>query len=192
MFLIDSQKNILAKITVSKIDGNLYIGTITDDYLPDNIRQTFLRYQEIINGQMFSLLDDIETEISRFGLAVSQPDSLKPLKIFDLQMMSDGKISFRVSKTESAVEQSIMNTNDSYELIGQLALALYSQGIKINLTTLNAFLEEKGFCYRNDNRLAAGVSASYKYWKNKGDEVIASAITLTYTDKKGFMACNHK
>jgi hypothetical protein len=42
MFLIDSEKNILAKITVSQIDGNLYIGTITDDYLPDNIHQTFL------------------------------------------------------------------------------------------------------------------------------------------------------
>jgi hypothetical protein len=94
MFLIDSEKNILAKITVSQIDGNLYIGTITDDYLPDNIRQTFLRYEEIINGQMFSLLDDIEMEISDFGFAVSQSDHLNPLKIFDLQMMNDGKISF--------------------------------------------------------------------------------------------------
>ncbi|OQY47259.1 MAG: hypothetical protein DRR08_33505 [Candidatus Parabeggiatoa sp. nov. 2] len=68
-------------------------------------------------------------------------------------------------------------------MIGKLAFALYSQDIKINLTTLNAFLEEKGFSYGNNRGLAAGVSASYNYWKNKGNEVVASAITLTYSDK---------
>jgi hypothetical protein len=185
MFLLDSQQNILAKITVTEINGNLYIGDITDDDLPDNIRETFLRYEEIINGQMFSLLDEIETQIDSLGLAVSEEDNLKPLKIRDLQMMSDGKISFRMPETKLTVEQPTINKNDSYELIGKLAFALSSQYLKINLTTLNAFLEEKGLSYGNKKGLAAGVSASYNYWKNKGYDVVASAITLTYSDKNG-------
>lgn len=110
MFLIDSQKNILAKITISEINENLYIGDITDDYLPDKIRKTFLRYEEIINGQMFSLLDEIETEINGFGLAVSQENDFKAFSIRDLQMMSDGKISFRMPETKLTVEQPTINT----------------------------------------------------------------------------------
>jgi hypothetical protein len=47
---------------------------------------------------MFSFLDDIETRINHLDLAVSQEDNLKPLKVSDLQMMSNGKISFRLSK----------------------------------------------------------------------------------------------
>ncbi len=98
MFLVDSQKNILAKLKIHEIKDNLCLGDIIDDHLPDNIREAFLEYEKMINNQMFSFLDDIEIKINDFDLAVSQEDKIKPLKISDFQMMSNGKISFKISK----------------------------------------------------------------------------------------------
>jgi hypothetical protein len=37
-----------------------------------------------------------------------------------------------------------MDTNETYEFIGELAIALYSKKIQINLTSLNRILEDKG------------------------------------------------
>ncbi len=100
MFLIDSQKNILAKIKIHEIKDNLCICNLIDDHLPDHIREVFLQYEEIINNQMFSFLDEIENRINDFNLAIYQEDNPKPLKISDLQMMSNGKISFQISKVD--------------------------------------------------------------------------------------------
>lgn len=77
-----------------------------------------------------------------------------------------------------------MEKNLTYELIGELAICLYSKKIKISLTALNSILHDRGLSYDSNRGLAAGVSASYRYWKEK-DPVVHHAIAYTYNDKDG-------
>jgi len=77
-----------------------------------------------------------------------------------------------------------MKIDDTYELIGELAIALYSKKIQISLTALNAILKDKKLEYGNNRGLASGVSAAWRYWEKK-DPVIHHAIAHTYVDKEG-------
>jgi len=79
-----------------------------------------------------------------------------------------------------------MTQKEMYDLIGKLALAFYSQNIKISLSSLNSILkdQDKVLEYKSNRGLAKAVSASYKHWKKK-DKVIHYAIAYTFTDRNG-------
>jgi hypothetical protein len=51
-----------------------------------------------------------------------------------------------------------MNKDETYDFIGELAIALYSQKIQISLSALNAILEDKGAAYGSNRGLASGVA----------------------------------
>lgn len=80
-----------------------------------------------------------------------------------------------------------MSKEEVYDLIGELAIALYSQKIQISLNALNSILDDKGAAYGNNRGLASGVSAAYRHWKSK-DPVVHHAIAFTFRDKNGGLA----
>ena len=69
---------------------------------------------------------------------------------------------------------------ESYEFIGQLAIALYTQKIKLRLTTLQKILNDKGADYGGGVGMGKVVSTAYEYWKKK-DWVIHHAIAASFT-----------
>jgi hypothetical protein len=75
-----------------------------------------------------------------------------------------------------------VDTNEIYEFIGELAIALFSKKIQISLLSLNQILQDKGSDYGRNRGLAAGVSAAYRYCERK-DPVIHYAIGYTFTDR---------
>lgn len=77
-----------------------------------------------------------------------------------------------------------MSKKKTYDFIGELAIALYSKKIQISLSALNAILKDKGNEYGNNRGLGAGISAAWKYWKEK-DPVIHHAIAHTFVNKNG-------
>ena len=77
-----------------------------------------------------------------------------------------------------------MKKKEIYNLIGNLAIALYSKNIQISLSSLNQILKDKDAEYGNNRGLASGVSASWRYWKKK-DPIIHHAIAYTFIDKNG-------
>lgn len=71
---------------------------------------------------------------------------------------------------------------ESYEFIGKLAIALYTQGIKFRLSTLQKILNDKGADYGGGVGMGKVVSAAYNYWsKDKKDWVIHHAIAASFT-----------
>ncbi len=70
---------------------------------------------------------------------------------------------------------------ESYEFIGRLAIALYTQEIKIRLSALQKILNDKGADYGGGVGMGRVVSAAYKHWENKGEWVIHHAIAASYT-----------
>jgi hypothetical protein len=71
---------------------------------------------------------------------------------------------------------------ESYEFIGDLAVALYTQRIRIRLSALQKILNDKGSDYSGGVGMGRVVSAAYRYWADeKKDMVVHHAIAAAYT-----------
>ena len=76
-----------------------------------------------------------------------------------------------------------MNTGEeAYEFIGKLAIALYTQNIKLRLGTLQKILNDKGAAYGGGIGMGKVVTAAYKHWEKK-DWVIHHAIAASFTGR---------
>jgi hypothetical protein len=71
-----------------------YEGTIGLDGMSPELRRLFERFEEIVEGQMFGLLDDIEARIATVPLRAAFEDGVE-VEIADLQVFpSTGGVSF--------------------------------------------------------------------------------------------------
>ena len=92
--LIDRECNVVATAQVHD-EGDRYRGEIDLSLLPSAHRQVFEEFEEIVDGQMLSFLDEIEERVRAFALSVEFEDGRK-LSIENLQVYPRaGKVSFR-------------------------------------------------------------------------------------------------
>ena len=57
--------------------------------------------------------------------------------------------------------------NRTYEFIGRLALALFSQNIKMSYSTLIKVLEDNNLdSYGSERGMASGIAAAYRRWED--------------------------
>ncbi len=92
--LIDRNRTVIATAQVAEQAGKL-AGSVDLSAMPADALRKFEEYEEIVLGQMFSLLDDIETEIMNLALRVVWPDGHEAFT--DLQIYpSTGRVSFQV------------------------------------------------------------------------------------------------
>ncbi|OJT25778.1 hypothetical protein BO221_07960 [Archangium sp. Cb G35] len=81
-------------VEVSEHSG-LYSGSIDLSRTPSRILELFRDYEELVNGQVLSLLDDADARLNALGISFHTDDQ-EPLRIHDLQVYpSDGAVSFR-------------------------------------------------------------------------------------------------
>jgi hypothetical protein len=93
--IIDPSRRILATARVAEEDGS-FAGSIDVGSMPRDILRRFEAYEEIVEGQMFSLLDEIEDQISGLTLSAIFDDGQEFL-VEDLQVYpSSGRVSFKV------------------------------------------------------------------------------------------------
>ena len=97
--LIDGSGTTLAVARVSEHDGG-FRGTIDLNGTPPELRAVFEEFEEIVNGQMFSVLDEIEEKLNALPIrAILDGDS--PREVGDLQVYpGTGDVSFRLPTTE--------------------------------------------------------------------------------------------
>jgi len=67
--MIDQCRDVVALAQVTE-RGECFAGLIDLSQMPANLRRKFEEYEEIVNGQMFSLLDEIEEQIGAIPLKV--------------------------------------------------------------------------------------------------------------------------
>jgi hypothetical protein len=94
--LLDMRGNLIAEGSV--VDKGDYFGGKLDlANMPTETRKVFEEFEEIVAGQMFSFLDDIEDKIESLALkVVIDPGQLLVVK--DLQIFpSNGGFSFRLT-----------------------------------------------------------------------------------------------
>lgn len=94
LYLIDQTASRIATLDVSPL-GDHYEGTITLESMPLQLKRLFEEYEEIVEGQILSLLDIIEEKICKLGLRVLF-DNGTIASVCDLQVFpSTGAVSFK-------------------------------------------------------------------------------------------------
>jgi hypothetical protein len=63
IYLIDPKSAKVAALNVRESDGH-FEGTISLDATPPALRRVFERFEEVVEGQTFSLLDEVEAEVA--------------------------------------------------------------------------------------------------------------------------------
>jgi hypothetical protein len=95
--IIDQKREVVATAQVTEQNG-MFTGRIDLSPMSVSLRRQFEAYEEIVNKQMFSLLDEMEERIGAMLLKVGFADGhVAPLA--DLQIYpSTKKVSFKVVK----------------------------------------------------------------------------------------------
>ncbi len=93
--LLDPARAVLATARVTD-EGNHFGGTVDLRLTPPSLRALFDEFEEVVDGQMFVFLDDIQDKIGAVVVkAVFDDGSERPVK--DLQVFPrTGDVSFRV------------------------------------------------------------------------------------------------
>jgi hypothetical protein len=94
--LVDAQGNLIGMVRVSA-EGGLWSGEIDLSSSAPSMVSLFTRLEELVNGQMLSLVDDVETEISQLGAQFLVADK-EALPVEDLQIYpAQHEVSFRTT-----------------------------------------------------------------------------------------------
>jgi hypothetical protein len=94
--VIDQSRQVVAVGRVT-VEADRFFGELDLRSMPVSLRQTFEEFEEIVNDQIFSLLDDIEERIRGLSLKVALEGS-NEAKVEDFQLYpSTGLVSFRIA-----------------------------------------------------------------------------------------------
>lgn len=95
--IIDQSRQVVATANVSEKDG-YFAGQIDLSPMPTTLQRQFEEYEEMVNHQMFSLLDELEEKIGDLLLKVVFADG-HVVQLTDVQIYpSTKKVSFKVVK----------------------------------------------------------------------------------------------
>jgi hypothetical protein len=98
--LIDPSRKVVATAQVAD-EGAYYGGTIDLRDTPPSLRALFDEFEEIVNGQMLSFLDDIQERIGTLSLKAAF-NTGDEVPVRDLQVFpSTGEVSFRLAEIPS-------------------------------------------------------------------------------------------
>ena len=97
MKILDGARNVVAIAEVEFHAGG-YSGSVNVDRMPEPLRRKFETYEDIVNNQMFGILDQIEEEIGAIPFVAVFDDGLES-SVRDLQVFpKGGTVSFTVAE----------------------------------------------------------------------------------------------
>jgi hypothetical protein len=103
--LIDRSRTIVATALVAD-EGAHFGGTIELASTPSALRAYFNEFEEIVNDQMLSFLDEIQAKIGSFGIKAIFEDGFEA-DVKDLQVFpSTGEVSFKLIGAPSLATKS--------------------------------------------------------------------------------------
>jgi hypothetical protein len=93
--LLSKTSQVVATGQVTEANG-FFEGTIDFADMPDDLRALFEEFDEVVNGQMLSLVDEVQDKIGSLGLRVVLDNGVE-VPVRDLQIYpSSGDVSFRL------------------------------------------------------------------------------------------------
>ena len=94
--LVDSKGRSLGSVDVSWV-GTLYVGDVDLSGVDSDLVSLFDEYEDVVMGQVLSLLDEQEDSMSKLGARFVSDDNLHVLYVCDLQMYpKQRRVAFRI------------------------------------------------------------------------------------------------
>ena len=94
-YLLDPSSAKVAVLDVTRI-GDLFRGTICLDATPPELEQLFQEFEQMVEGQVFNVADEIEEKIGRLRLRVAFANGPE-VEVSDLQVYpSTKRVSFGI------------------------------------------------------------------------------------------------
>lgn len=92
LYLLDKNNNRIGELqNIKALHENVYSGKIIFMDIPKELLKKFRTYEEYVNEQIFSLVDDLEKEIAAHGFKLSSGEAIQ-----HLQIMNEDDVSFRM------------------------------------------------------------------------------------------------
>ena len=106
--LVDRQGQQIGQIEIERREENLIFGRFVPGPAFSTVRHLFQKFEEAVNLQALSVIDELDTAIAALGLHLQTPGDLQRIEAHDVQIWSDGSITCRVgSATASAKDKDL-------------------------------------------------------------------------------------
>ncbi len=106
--LVDRQEQQLGQVEIERREENLIFGRFVPGPAFSTVQHVFQEFEEAVNLQALSVIDELDTAIAALGLHLQTPLDSQRIEAHDVQIWSDGSITCRVgSATLSAKDKDI-------------------------------------------------------------------------------------
>jgi hypothetical protein len=99
VYLVGSDQNTLAEVMVADEEEGWITGTIVWQRFPAQVQKALAWYDEVLQDQMLSYLDEATADVQRFGIQAQFPDG-STHKTYALHVSQSNEISFRASPVQ--------------------------------------------------------------------------------------------
>lgn len=94
--LLDHCGTVLGEMAIYEVQDGWFTGVLTTDRLTVDVRKTLGWYDEVVQNQMLSYLDEALAAVARLELKVQFPDE-EPHRVYSLDITPEKEVSFRIT-----------------------------------------------------------------------------------------------
>ena len=95
--LVTAEKRSLGQVVIERSEEGCCFGSFTPRSAFSAVQPLFRDFEEAVNLQALSIVDELDAAIRALGLHICLPDGSQPVAVEDVQIWSDGRISFRIA-----------------------------------------------------------------------------------------------
>src|SRR5262245_59672460 len=95
--LVDRQGQQIGQIEIERREEDLIFGRFIPGPAFAAVQSLFEEFEEAVNLQALSVVDELDTAIAALGLHVYTPGDPQRIEVHDVQIWSDGSITYRVN-----------------------------------------------------------------------------------------------
>jgi hypothetical protein len=115
--LVDRQGEQMGAIEIERREEDLIFGRFIPGPAFSTVRQLFQEFEEAVNLQALSVIDELDTAIAALGLHVYTPGDPQRLEAHDVQIWSDGSITYRVSGATLSAQDKDLESRQSVQAL---------------------------------------------------------------------------
>jgi len=99
VYLVTAEGQKIGQIVIERNEGDLIFGSFIPSSAFSAVQSLFRDFEEAANLQALSVIDELDAAIRTLGLYICLPDDSQHIVIDDVQIWSDGSISFKVDSS---------------------------------------------------------------------------------------------
>jgi hypothetical protein len=96
VYLIGPDGNTLAELSIADEEEGWFTGKVVRENFPSEVEKALAWYDEVVQDQMLSYLDDAVAAVQRFELQVKFPDGWTH-RTYSLHVGRSNEVSFRIT-----------------------------------------------------------------------------------------------